>query len=132
MPDNTGVVDLSALKKTGPSIDALPPEEQEALEKMAEEHNPEPEGEAVRTAFLVAVMDDGTTVAIPDLDFKLVRAHLPTTEEMYAAVKLIAKDIEVQETAVHTAQTMQQLAMAQMQQRQAQQMAANLNLKGGI
>lgn len=128
------VIDLSALKDSkknaGPSIDTVSDEELEALEKMAED-NPEPEGEPVRTAFLVVINKDGTTIATPDLDVALVREHLPNTDEIFAACQIISKDITVQESAMGTAQFMQQMAMAQMQARQNANLAQNLDLKGG-
>jgi len=129
MPDSSGAVDLSSPKteKSDVALASLSEEEQAALEKMAE-LNPKPSGEPVRTAFLVVVSKDGSAVAIPDLDFAVERDYLPATDDIYAALQVIAKDIEVQEGAQVTASFMQQMAMAQMQARQNAQLAAGLNL----
>ena len=122
------VLDLSTLKNKKPDLESLSEEQQAALEQMAEE-NPEPEGEQVRTAFLVVVGKDGNTVAIPDLDYAIIRDHMPSVDEIYSAVSVVAKDIQVQETAQITTQFMQQMAAAAQQQMQAQQLAQRLNLK---
>jgi hypothetical protein len=132
MADNAGALDLSALKgkdQDAVAFDALSPEDQEALAKMAED-NPEPEGEPVRTAFLVIVGKDGSTGVMPDLDFPVVRDYLPTLDDIFGAVTTVAKDIQVQETAMGTAQAMQQMAHAQMQAMQNQRLAQGLQLGG--
>jgi hypothetical protein len=131
MPDHSGSVDLSRIETASNQDDvalaSLSEEEQEALEKMAA-LNPEPEGQPVRTAFLVVVAQDGSAVAVSDLDLAVVRDYLPSTDDIYGALQVICKDIEVQEGAQTTASFMHQMAMAQMQQRQHQQMVAGLNL----
>lgn len=131
MPDTSGSVDLSkvetAINQDDIALASLSAEEQEALEKMAA-LNPEPEGEPVRTAFLVVVSKDGSAVAVPDLDIAVVRDYVPSTDDIYGALQVIAKDIEIQEGAQVTATFMHQMAMAQMQARQNQQMVAGLNL----
>lgn len=132
MPDTSGSVDLSKKVETATNQDDidlanLSEEEQAALEQMAA-LNPEPEGQPVRTAFLVVVGQDGSAVAISDLDLAVVRDYLPSTDDIYGALQIICKDIEVQEGAQVTASFMHQMAMAQMQQRANQQLVAGLNL----
>lgn len=123
------VVDLSTLrsKSDEPDLDSLSPEEQEALDKMAEENGED--GQEVRTAFLVIVTRDGQSIAVPDINLPLRLDHQASTDEIFGAAKTVAKDIQVQETAQHTAFAMQQMAMAQMQARQNQQLASQLGLK---
>lgn len=129
------VIDLSNLKSNAPTAavpdyDALPPETQEALAGMADE-DPGPEGTPVRTAFLVIVNEEGSAFATPDLDSALVRSYVPTTDDIYAAVTLVAKDIETQEGAQITASFMHQLAMQAQQQMQGQALAQRLNIPRG-
>lgn len=122
--------DLSELKKKsdhGVAFEDLSPEDQENLAKMAEEA-PEDEGERVRTAFLVIVAEDGSAVAVPDLNLKVVRDHIPSTDDIYAATTLIQKDIHVQEGAQITASFQYQMAMQAQQQMQAQRLAQGLHL----
>lgn len=123
------VIDLSTIsqKAKGVNYDDLTPEEQAQIDALAQEA-PEPEGQEVRTAFLVVINKDGSINISPDLDVPLVREHLPGTDEIYSSCQVIAKDIQVSEAAVATAQFMQQMAMAQMQQRETQKLVQGLNL----
>jgi hypothetical protein len=127
MPDSSGAVDLTAVPDQQPLLTSLSEEEQEALAAMAE-HNPEPEGVPVRTAFIVYIEPDGTVNITPDLAVAFVRQHIPSNDEVYGAVKTVAKDIEVQETAVATATTMQQIAMNQARAMQEAQMRQKLGI----
>lgn len=134
MPDSSGSVDLSQVgAKTPPNLENLSPDDQAIIDKMAEEHNgPEkPEGEPVRTAFLVIVGKDGAAGITSDLDFKVVRDYVPTMDDIYGAVNIIAKDVVVAETANGTAQFMQQMAQQQMAAMRNAQIAQGLNLPGG-
>lgn len=132
MPD---VIDLSTLgnkqqeDEVALDYDDLSEEERANLDQMAEGHNPQPDGEKVRTAFLVVVGKDGTTVAVPDLDYKVIRDELPDTDSMLAAMSVVINDITVQKTAQVTAQFMQQMAMHAQQQMANQKIASQLNLR---
>lgn len=125
----SSVIDLSTLKSKSEEtdFDSLSEEDQEALAKLAEEN--EPEGEQVRTAFLVVVTHDGTTIAVPDINMPLVLDHPASVDEIFGAAQVVIKDIQVQETAQHTAAFMQQMAMAQIQARQNAALAQRLDLK---
>lgn len=125
-------VDLSTLKSNtteGPSINSLSEAEREALAAMAEKHQPAEDVEEVRTAFLVLVHHDGAVEVRPDLSTKVDREEIPNTLTVFQAASTIAKDIQVQETAQHTAVFMQQAAMQMQQQMQAAKLAQGLKLK---
>lgn len=135
MPDESGAADLSKIP-TRPEFDLeyLSPEDQARIDALAEKSqdpSPEPVGEPVRTAFLVIVGKDGSAGISPDLDFKVVREYLPSTDDVYGAVQLLARNIEVAETANGTAQMMQMLARQQMEAMRQQQMIQGLNLGKG-
>jgi hypothetical protein len=129
------VVDLGSLKKKPShqkkdvSYDDLSPEDQAKIDALAEEKaDPEPEGIPVLTAFIVAIGKDGGYTVIPDLSVALLRDRIPTADDIYAACQVVSKDIQTSETAVSTAQFMQQMAQAQMQQRESQKLAQGLKL----
>jgi hypothetical protein len=124
VPNSSGSIDLGA----------LPKEDQEALERMAEETGTEPKGEKrkVLTAFLVIANFDGNTevLAFQDDDLE-VHAH-PTPDLIYGACSTLIKDLEIQESAqaaAHmTAQVMLQQARAIAEQQQAASIRQGLGL----
>src|SRR6059058_1348406 len=129
----TDVVDLSNLRKPAPkpdspSLDDLGPEDQEALNKHVE-NNPDAGAMRARTAFLVVVENDGKTAVAHDLSIPLVLDHPPTTDEIYAAISLVANDIQVQLSASYTVALMQQTVAAQQQAMANSQIASQLNLR---
>lgn len=125
--------DLSSLKKetgSGPSFETLSEEEQAQVEALAEKAEQEDEGVPVRTAFLVLLQDDGSAMAVADLDFKVKRDRIPSQRDMFNAASQIVKDINSIESAHHMVALMQQVAMQQAQQMQAQQIAEQLQRAG--
>lgn len=116
------VIDLSQLKD----------KDREAVEALAakQEAEPEDEGLPVRTAFIIAMQDDGSAVVIPDLSVKLKRARIPSQNDMYNGCSQIVKDIASIEAANHTAMAMQQLAAQAQQIMQNQQIAEQLQRAG--
>lgn len=124
-------IDLSTLKKAPlntdkPDLDSLTPEQQEALDALAEEN--EPEGEHVRTAFLVILDNDGSVMATPDIDIPVIRERLPSGDDVFSAASILVRDITATQTAQNTAQMMHQVAMAAQSQMMNQQIAQGLHL----
>lgn len=122
-------IDLSTLrnkKPTDPGIEGLSPEQQEALERMAEE-NPGAAGERVETAFLV-VLKEGRWLATPDIATPLVLDRQADTDDMREASVKVARDIDISDTAQAVIAMQQQMAYAMAQARQNQQIAQTLKI----
>lgn len=123
MPDSNGSVDLGSLSA----------EQQERLEKMAEENNTEPGAMDVAYAFVVIAHENGQiqVAAYDGPSFKSGRDFI--NDDVYGAAATIQKDIAAMESAQAVQHLMMEQARAAMQQQQAQQMTANLgDLRGGL
>jgi hypothetical protein len=107
-------------------------EQKEALAAMAEAAGVDPsEGlPKVETAFLVIVTKHGSTVATHDLNevnaFSVERPA--TADDMYAACAVVQKDIQIQEQATATVQTMMATTQAMAQKAQEAQMRQKLGI----
>lgn len=128
----TGAIDLSTLAdKTaddGPKLSDLTEEQREALAALAEGTSSGLEDATeVTTAFFV-VVQDGEVYVDSNLDEKFVRERIPTPDDIYGAVSVIAKDLQTQESGQMAAMAFQQLMQAQVQAMQNQQLASHLNL----
>lgn len=115
MPNASGSVDLSNLSR----------EEEEALQSMAAQHSnnapPEEEGaQKVLTTFLVVVGLDGNPQVMAVNDPRFDALVTLTRDHIFAAASIITKDLAAEETAMATAEIMQQQAMALQQQMQDQ------------
>lgn len=122
-------IDLSSLKNKAPetpSVDSLSPEEQEALQRMAEEH-PEAAGDKVTTAFLV-VLKDGQWQVTPDVSAPVILDREATLEDIWTASTKVARDIDLSETAQAVLGLQQQYAAMVAQQQQTQRIAQGLKL----
>ena len=121
-------IDLSTLnsKRDEPDVASLSPEQQEALDKMAEEH-PDAAGEKVTTAFLL-VYKDGRWMATPDLNTPLVLKREATPDDIWDACTKVARDIDIADTAQAVLGFQQQMAQQMMQAQQAQRIAQGLKL----
>lgn len=118
MPD---VLDLSQLKKNTPP--ELTPEQEQAVAQMAAQ-----EGMKVRTAFLVIIDEDGAVLPLADLDMKVVRRWTPTPHDIVAAAAILQHTATAELSGSYAAMAVQQMANAQMQAMQNQQLAQQLNL----
>ena len=52
-----------------------------------------------KTAFIVYIQEDGTTVMSPDITLNVVTDRAPMINEVYSACGVVMKDIQNQETA---------------------------------
>lgn len=120
MPD---VVDLSQYQVKGtapaPQIDA------------SSEADPLSPKRPVKVALVLFQDQDGAWSASPDI--RIAQQIEPTGvadgQSLIAGLSVLISDIQAEKTANLTTALMQQLAQAQMQQIQAQQIAAGLNLQ---
>ena len=139
------VIDLSELKakKSGNPLDQaapMTPEDEAELEALVKVHGGETATDEtsdalpVRTAFLVFVDEDGHALATSDLGMKITRRYLPSFDDMYGACSQVMRDIQVsataQNSAMMTSQLIQQQAQQAFEQKRAQTIANQLNLKG--
>lgn len=85
-----------------------------------------PETVDVVTAFLIYTTKDGQTIMTYDVNIPVVPEHSPTPDEVYGACQVVSKDIQVQETTARTVNGMVQMAQAQMQAAQQQQLGQQL------
>lgn len=129
MPDNSGAVNL----------DALSAEDQEAVQRLAEERGGEvvaPEEATadnkreVHTAFLVLVGPDGSPEVLAFDDERLNVRQSPTPDIIYGVIQVLIKDLQAQETAAATVQATMAQARAMQEQMATQQMMKGLNLRG--
>lgn len=126
MPDSSGAVNLGAVS----------PEEQQAIDKLADEH-PEAATEEtpkvpVATAFLVVVNQSGDISVAPAsvADTLALETIHPTDDIIYGACAVVMRDISTISTATQTVQLQLQQAHAMQQQAQANALAQGLNLPG--
>ena len=113
MPD---VVDLSTYKQQADQPAAAPT----------------PEGKRPVKAALVLIQDeDGNWSASPDIRIAqtIEPTGVPDGQTLLAGLSVLISDVQAEKTANLTMLMMQQMAHAQMQQMQASQIAAGLNLQ---
>ena len=135
MPDSSGAIDLGSLS----------PEEQEAVNRMAEENgitgdeptreDTGPKRQKVLTAFIVLVGEDGNPTVLNYEDDERIETHVPVTPDLiYGACATIQKDIAAMETAqasaAATGQFMMQQARAAQEQMQNAAIQAQLQQSG--
>lgn len=122
MPDNSGAV----------SLEDLPQEAQEALGRMADETDTQPDPEfptkKVHTAFLVFVNDDGSTEVMAFEDDGVEVRVTPTPDLIRGAATNIIQALNSQETAMVTLGRQMAQAQAMAQQVEAQRLRENLKL----
>ena len=105
-----------------------------AQAREAEAEAQEPQIVPVETAFLVYVARDvnGSLqyMLTTDLDTAIVRHHVPTLDEVVAAMSVVTSDINSQKAAAATVQTLRLDAQRAMEQQQAMRIQQELAKRG--
>lgn len=127
MPSERGAVDLS--------LDNLTPEQQEALDKIAEETGTKPEEEKaepnVHLAFAIIKDLDGNTVVSNQVAEGIVPERNPQPDEIFGVLSAVLSSLQSQQTAAVMLQMQMQQMAAVQQQREAAALQQQIQSKGG-
>lgn len=106
----------------------LTPEQMTTLDALAAEE-PQEDGTAVQTAFLVVLHENGQWSAHSDfMDLDYIPQRKAHMDDFVAGAANISMSCQVQQSAMHTLIAMNQQAQAMQQQMEAQKIAQGLDL----